>query len=150
MRSTAQNLFAFWIRIEMKVYTSQQVGCQGERVAAKFLKRAGYHILARNKHFGRNELDLVATDKQYIVFVEVKACSVTETDVIHRRPAEAVDRKKRLRTVKAAIAYLNQNKTALCPRFDVIEVYLDRKKRLCPVRVNHIIDAFSSNGNIRR
>lgn len=134
----------------MKVYTSQQIGHRGERVAARFLRREGYRIVARNQHFGRNELDLVAKDKQYIVFVEVKACSVTETDVIHRRPAEAVDRKKRLRTVKAAIAYLNQNKTALCPRFDVIEVYLDREKRLRPVRVNHIIDAFSSNGNIRR
>lgn len=134
----------------MKVYTSQQIGRKGERVAAKFLRREGYRIVAKNQHFGRNELDLVVKDKQYIVFVEVKARSAEGPDTLPNRPAEAVDREKRLRTAKAAFAYLNENKTALCPRFDVIEVYLDRAKRLRPVKINHIIDAFSSNGNIRR
>lgn len=134
----------------MKIYTSRQVGRKGERAAAKFLRRKGYRTVARNRHFGRNELDLVVKNKQYIVFVEVKARSVEGEDTLPYRPAEAVDREKRLRTAKAAIAYLNENKTALCPRFDVIEVYLDRAKKLHPVKINHIIDAFSANGNIRR
>ncbi len=134
----------------MKVYTSQQVGRQGERVAAKFLKRAGYHILARNKHFGRNELDLVAKDKQYIIFVEVKTRSLEGDKEVFWRPADAVDTEKRKRTVTAAVNYLKKYKSPLCPRFDVVEVYLDREKRLRTVRVNHIIDAFSSSGNIRR
>ena len=134
----------------MKIYTSQQVGCRGERVAAKFLKREGYRIVARNQHFGRNELDLVATDKQYIVFVEVKARSFEGDEKVFCRPADAVDLEKRKRTITAAVDYLKKYKSPFCPRFDVIEVYLDRKRRLRPVRVNHIIDAFSSNGNIRR
>ena len=134
----------------MKVYTRQQIGRKGERVAAKFLRRAGYRILARNQHFGRNELDLVVKDQQYIVFVEVKTRSVEGTNITSQRPADAVDREKRTHTSDAAIAYLKEHKTPLCPRFDVVEIYLDRKKRLHTVKINHIIDAFSVNGNIRR
>lgn len=134
----------------MKVYTRQQIGRKGERVAAKFLRRAGYRILARNQHFGRNELDLVVKDRQYIVFVEVKTRSTEGSDISSQRPADAVDLKKRKHTSDAAIAYLKEHKTTLCPRFDVVEVYLDRTKRLHTVKINHIMDAFSANGKIRR
>ncbi len=134
----------------MKEYTRQEIGRRGERVAARFLRRAGYRVLARNRHFGKNELDLVVKNKQYVVFVEVKTRGVLGTEPLKVRPADAVDRDKRERTVAAARNYLYENKTPLAPRFDVVEVYLDRAKRFRPIKVNHIPDAFGANGMIRR
>lgn len=132
----------------MKEYSKAAIGKKGERVAARFLRRKGYHIVARNKHYGKHELDLIVKDKQHLVFVEVKTRSLADgsPDV---RPADAVDLAKRRYTAEAARAHLRENPTALCPRFDVIEVYLARKHRLRVARINHIADAFSVNGRIR-
>ncbi len=133
----------------MKIYTKQEIGKKGERLAARFLRRAGYRVVARNRHFGKNELDLVVKDRTCLVFVEVKARTAEGLEAFTARPAEAVDREKRQRTASAAVAYLKENPTPLCPRFDVVEVYLDRTKRLRPLKINHIIDAFSANGKPR-
>ncbi len=133
----------------MKEYSKDAIGKRGERLAARFLRRAGYRVVARNRHFGKNELDLVVKDKAYIVFVEVKTRTANGTDAFTARPAEAVDREKRVRTADAARAYLKEHPTPLCPRFDVIEVYLDRTKRLRRLKLNHIIDAFSVSGKPR-
>ena len=127
----------------------RKIGKKGERLAAGFLKRAGYRILCRNGHFSHNELDLVAADKQYVVFVEVKTRSYDSPEAALQRPALAVDAQKRSRTVAAAFAYLKEHPTKKVPRFDVIEVYLDRSRRLKPFKFNHIIDAFQANGRIR-
>ena len=135
---------------DVREYTKQEIGRRGERVAARYLRRAGYRLVARNTHFGKNELDLVVKDKQYIVFVEVKARSFAGESVSVTRPADAVDRDKRLRTVTAAKAFLKENKLTLIPRFDVVEVYLDRARHLKPIKVNHIPDAFGASGDIRR
>ena len=134
----------------MREYTKQEIGRRGERAAARYLKRQGYRVLAKNKHFGKNELDLVVKNKQHIVFVEVKTRSFEGTLVSVTRPADAVDHNKRARTVEAAMAYLKACKTALAPRFDVVEVYLDRAKRLRAFKINHIPDAFGVNTKVRR
>ncbi len=134
----------------MRQYTKQEIGRKGERIAARFLRRAGYRLVARNKHFGKNELDLVVKNKRHIVFVEVKTRSFSGGDLPITRPADAVDREKRIHTITAAKDFLKENKTALIPRFDVIEVYLDRTRHLRLVKVNHIPDAFGANANIRR
>ena len=132
----------------MKHFDRATIGRKGERVAARFLKKNGYRIVAKNKHYGKNELDLIAKDKKHIVFVEVKTRSFTDSAPT-TRPAEAVDMEKRRRTAEAGKAYLAENKTALCPRFDVIEVYLLKGRRLRVTRINHIPDAFGVSGRIR-
>ena len=134
----------------MREYTKQEIGRRGERVAARYLKRQGYRIIAKNKHLGKNELDLVAKNKHYVVFVEVKTRSFDGSTLPVTRPADAVDCDKRTRTVQAATAYLKECKIALIPRFDVVEVYLDRTKRLRVFKINHIPDAFGVNTKIRR
>ena len=127
----------------------QKIGRKGERAAARLLRRNGYRILAKNRHFGKNELDIIARDEQYIIFVEVKARTAETLDDFTARPSEAVDREKRRRTVDAALQYLKQRPVALCPRFDVIEVYLLKGRRLRVTRINHIPDAFGVSGRIR-
>ena len=132
----------------MKKYDKATVGKKGERIAARFLRRQGYRIVARNKHYGKNELDLIAKNKDFLVFVEVKTRSFADGEQF-TRPAEAVDLAKRRRTAEAARAHLREHPTAHCPRFDVIEVYLARKRRLPVMRINHIPDAFSVSGHVR-
>ena len=131
----------------MKQYTAQAVGRAGEKAAAKFLKRRGYRILARNKHLGKNELDIVAADRQNILFVEVKARAFDSADAVpDTRPSAAVDVGKRQRTARAAFDYLHTHPTDKAPRLDVVEVYLDRSHKLRPYFINHIENAFSAHG----
>ena len=132
----------------MKLLGKKDIGNIGERAAARFLRRQGCRVLARKCHCGRNELDIVARDGSYIAFVEVKTLTFDSPEQVDRRPSLAVDMAKRKRTVEAARAYLHANPTKLCPRLDVIEVYLDRSKRMKPFYIHHIPDAFSADGSV--
>ena len=98
-------------------------GQRGERIAARYLRRNGCRILARNYRAGRHEIDLIAEDKATgtIVFVEVK----TRTEGGLGRPAEAVDANKQRFLRLAAEQWLSENDARDCSaRFDVIEVLL--------------------------
>jgi len=110
-------------------------GKTGERLAARYLKRNGCRILARNYRAHRHEIDLIALEKRTdtVVFVEVK----TRTSTRFGRPMEAVDADKRRFLRLAAQAWLLENGGAAQPcRFDVIEVLLPERT------VNRITDAF--------
>lgn len=52
--------------------TTTSVGNQGEALACKYLQKLGYKILKRNYRIRGGEIDIIAKDKDYIVFVEVK------------------------------------------------------------------------------
>ncbi len=127
----------------------QKIGLYGEKQAAKYLRKKGYRILSRNRHLGRNELDLIVRNKEYLVFVEVKTRSFDSPEDTVDRPSFAVDYAKRRRMVDAAFAYFKEMRTTLAPRFDVIEVYLDRSHRMKPFKIHHIPDAFGAGGRLR-
>ena len=135
----------------MKLFKNTvSIGRYGEKKALRYLKKQGYRTVARNVHCGRNEIDLIVKNKQYIVFVEVKARSFdAKDDAAANRPSLAVDTAKRERTVQAAKEYLHTNPTRLCPRFDVVEVYLDRLDGHKVFKINHIEGAFDAKGHIR-
>jgi putative endonuclease len=121
------------------------IGRLGEKKAAHFLRNNGYRIVAKNIHISHNEIDIIAKNKDYIVFVEVKARS-TDKDLSYDfvTPAGAVDRKKQQRTIAAARTYLATCKyNALQPRFDVIEVHLDKTDKSV-IHINHITNAFGA------
>ncbi len=133
----------------MMLFSKQDIGKYGEKLAARYLKKKGYRVVGKNLHFGKNELDLIVKNKQFLAFVEVKTRSYENVEEAEQsRPALAVDQEKRLRTVQAAKAYLRAHSTHLCPRLDVVEVYLDRQKRLKPFKIHHIEAAFAANGKI--
>ena len=125
-----------------------EIGRLGETYAAKFLKKNGYRVLERNKHESHNELDLIVTDKEYLVFVEVKARSVSnDLHLPYGSPAAAVDRQKQRRTIQAAQAYLStcrKKDQKKQPRMDVIEVFLDRDSHKL-LKINHIVNAFGAS-----
>ena len=124
--------------------TKAEIGKLGEDTAAKYLKKNGYKIIDRNKHQSHNEIDIIAADKNYIVFVEVKT-RTTGKDLysMYGTPGSAVDYAKQQRTVSAASAYLSQHFTEKQPRFDVIEIYLD-KCTFEILNLNHIINAYGA------
>ncbi len=121
------------------------IGRLGEKYAASFLKKEGYKLVGTNVHCSHNEIDLIVKDKKFIVFVEVKT-RTTDEDLFspYGSPAMAVDRNKQRRTITAARIFLKDNDyPSLQPRFDVIEVYINRDSRKI-LDINHIINAFGA------
>ena len=129
----------------------QYLGRLGEDIACDFLEKNGYTVVGRNLHFSKNELDIVAEDGEYIVFIEVKtrSCLYPESGNFGI-PAHAVDTKKRGNTVKAAGDYLRSYYGGKQPRIDVIEVYMLESKSEFKtptiLKINHIRNAFDAKG----
>lgn len=112
-------------------------GTLGEVYAARYLREHGYRILAANYRSRFGEIDLIASDDEFLVFAEVK----TRTGDF-QRPCEAVDRSKQRKIIRTAACYLANSSYALQPRFDVLEVYLN-KKDADVKEINHMINAFT-------
>ena len=128
------------------------LGKFGEDVAVDFLEKEGYKIVGRNLKFGRHELDIIAEDRYFLVFVEVKtrSCSHPESSN-YGNPGRAVTYKKRTDTIRATYDYLKTHGTQKQPRIDVIEVFLQHvgDNRATPpqiLNINHIRNAFDSRG----
>lgn len=109
-------------------------GLEGEERAAKYLKKHGYSITCKNFQTRFGEIDIIAENKEYIVFVEVKARS--EKSIAE--PREFVDMRKQRKIIKTAEIYLSENSTEKQPRFDVVEVKRENGKTI----INHIANAF--------
>lgn len=122
-------------------------GRWGETLACEYLAKNGYTVLARNYRIGHEELDIIAENEKYIVFVEVKArCGDKES--LYRRPASAVTAKKRAHLAHAAEQYIKSNKSEKFYRCDVIEIYLDEDGTTLR-SLDHIKGAFGAKGRIR-
>ncbi len=119
----------------MVINASQQFGRLGEALAIRHLKKNGYHILARNYRNCFGEIDIVATQGDTIVFVEVKARSSSRFG-----PAKgAVNRVKQQKISRVALGYLKEmRQTNKSARFDVVCV--DSGPKDC--RVEIIANAF--------
>ena len=90
--------------------TTTDIGRFGENAACAYLKANKYKILKQNYFASHNEIDIIAENKQYIVFVEVKTRSSSPNSEFGT-PASAVTYSKQKRTMLAAQAYLNEYKT---------------------------------------
>ncbi len=97
-----------------------EIGKEGENLAASFLEKKSYRILEQNWRSGRAELDIVAYDGTTLVFVEVK----TRTDDIFSRPEQAVNLKKQRLMTRAALAYMQKINHEWAIRFDIVSVIL--------------------------
>ena len=83
---------------------SHNLGQKGEELAADHLKKAGYKILFRNWKWGKHEIDIIAENKDFIVFVEVK----TRTEDFQMHPATAVTNEKQRSIIWAADGYITE------------------------------------------
>lgn len=114
-------------------------GDRGENAAAKFLKRKGYRVLARQFSTRWGELDLICLDGDCIVFAEVKTRRSDSTT----RPGEAVDQRKQRHLTKAAMFWLKQNQLLEHKaRFDIVAVvWPDDSKQ---PQIEHFENAFEA------
>ena len=114
------------------------VGAWGEQIAAEYLRKKRYKLLAAGYRCRFGEIDLIVSDRKYLVFVEVKLRKSGR----FAKALEYVDRRKQDRLRTTAEMYLSQNPTELQPRFDVIEIYApEGMETVCP-EIYHMEDAF--------
>lgn len=116
--------------------TTREIGDRGEDIAAAYLEAKDWIIIDRNYFFEKAEVDIVATDRNYIIFVEVKSRSGT----YFGRPEEYITPQKEANIKKAAEAWVYERKmeTAVV-RFDVISIVLNKKGA---PDIEHFEDAF--------
>ncbi len=113
------------------------IGDKGEQSAVRYLGRIGYEIIATKYRAKTGEIDIIAKDKDCLIFVEVK----TRRSMAYGFPAEAVTLRKQQKIINTALCFLNQRGLAdTACRFDILEVYLSQDTVHC----NHIINAFGS------
>lgn len=98
---------------------STRLGQWGEEQAALFLQRQGYEIVERRWRCRFGEIDLIARNREYLIFVEVKL----RKNAAFAHAREFVDFRKQEKLRTTARLYLASHPTRLQPRFDVAEVY---------------------------
>ncbi len=110
-------------------------GRAGEKAVADYIKSRKMNVVEKNYVTPFGEIDIIAEDDDYIVFIEVK----TRSGDRYGAPSEAVDKTKRKHIVDSAKYYLKvTNSTEAFTRFDVAEVFSDNGS----YAVNYIEDAF--------
>jgi putative endonuclease len=113
---------------------SHTLGQEGEDLAAEHLKKAGYKVLFRNWKWGKYEIDIIAENKDFIAFVEVK----TRTDEYQMHPVTAITKEKQRSIIWAAEGYLKKFYIDKESRFDVITII----KKETEFDIDHIEGAF--------
>ena len=113
-------------------------GAWGEALAAEYLRKKRYKIEAAGYSCKFGEIDLIVSNRKYLVFVEVKLRKSAD----FAAAMEYVDRRKQDRLRATASIYLSQNPTDLQPRFDVIEIYASDGTSTIRPEIRHMEDAF--------
>jgi putative endonuclease len=114
----------------------QLLGQHGESKASTYLKKKGYKIITTNSRCRYGEIDIIAQNDEFVVFIEVK----TRTSKKFGGPAAAVDLRKQIQISKTAHHYLaGQGNEEIDARFDVISVLTHKGKA---TEIEHIVDAF--------
>lgn len=111
------------------------LGKLGEDLAFKKIKKMGYKCIARNYKCPLGEIDIIAKQKGYLVFLEIKTRKGRNTD----QAKEAVTQRKKRQISKAALAYMKENDCCdVKSRFDVVAVSINQEK----TEIEVIQDAF--------
>ena len=122
----------------------RKIGNFGEREAEKLLRKKGYKILERSFVFNDAEIDLIAKNAEFTVFVEVKTRKYGVFNPSEPRPSSSVTPKKQRAIIGAARGYLAFATSERKIRFDVIEVLYDGDERNRRVReIQHLEGAFN-------
>lgn len=111
-----------------------ETGQSGEVIAKEYLIDQGYNILETNYRNKIGEIDIIAMDRDILVFVEVK----TRRDYSYGYAFEAVNIKKQRKIINTSMVYIKyKHLIDLQLRYDIIEVYLTKT-----LKINHLDNAF--------
>jgi putative endonuclease len=113
-------------------------GAWGEAVAAEYLRKKRYELVAAGYRCRFGEIDLIVKDRKFLVFVEVKLRKSAD----FAKALEFVDRRKQDKLRITASMFLSQNPSNLQPRFDVIEIYAPEGPQTRKPQIFHLEDAF--------
>jgi putative endonuclease len=103
---------------------NKDLGKKGEEIALRFLKKKGYRIIETNYVCKLGEMDLIAKEKDTLVFIEVK----TRTSMHFGPPQLAVTNFKQRQLSKVALSFLKEKKLEdVKARFDVVAILLGQK-----------------------
>ncbi len=112
------------------------LGKSGEEVAIAYLKKNKFKVIERGFRFHRGEIDIIAYERDTLVFIEVKTRKSLEFGL----PEESVTSFKQQQIRKIAEAYLAMRSLRNVPcRFDILSLFFSPKDGY---RVNHLRDAF--------
>lgn len=118
---------------------SYKLGIKGEEIAEKYLLQKGYEILEKNYHSQQGEVDIIAREKDFLVFVEVKNYSYRS----YGSPVGAVGKSKKQSVIHAAQTYIYKNNIKdTYSRFDVVTIF---QKYDGSRIIEHFKDAFYVN-----
>jgi putative endonuclease len=102
----------------------KELGKKGEELAIRFLKKKGYRMIEKNYVCKMGEMDLIAREKDTLVFIEVK----TRTSTTFGPPQLAVNPKKQSQMSKVALHFLKEKRLEdVKARFDVVAILLGPK-----------------------
>ncbi len=110
-------------------------GIEGEKLAADFLIKKGYEIIARNYRHKHVEIDLIVKKDNWLIFVEVK----TRSSIAFGYPEEFVDYAKEKNILYAADHYTYKNNWQGNVRYDIVSILL---KGIGDPEIVHFEDAF--------
>ena len=129
-----------------KANTRRALGQQGEELAAAYLVRLGYDIVSRNWRTRTGELDIVAREGEWLIFVEVRARRIgrAASEPTLGRPEESVTPRKQLQLISMADAYLFEIPWSGSWRIDVIALEIRPDGSIA--RLNHLRDAVGGVG----
>jgi putative endonuclease len=117
---------------------NKDLGKKGEELALRFLKKRGYRIIEKNYVCKMGEMDIIAKEKDTLVFIEVK----TRTSTLFGPPQLAVNSSKQRQLSKVALNFLKEKQLEdVKARFDVVAILLVQKGE----EIELIKDAFELN-----
>jgi putative endonuclease len=143
-------LFDFLHRQPAPRTAKQKTGDAGERAAERFLRKAGFRIVARNVTYPQGEVDLVALEKAAgtLCFVEVRSRTVTDGAEPAISPEASVTLAKRRRVIRAARQFAQERRAKdRVIRFDVVTVRFAGDDHAAP-DIRYYPGAFDGRGQL--
>lgn len=114
----------------------QELGSLGERLAQKSLKKRGYHIIETNFRCRMGEIDIIAKQRDQLVFIEVR----TKSNLAFGTPEESITEGKKRKLISSALTYISTHQnTPASWRIDFVAVEINNKGK--PQRIEVIENA---------
>ena len=130
---------------ESSAKSNRSLGRAGESIACDFLVKNGFQIVKRNYTVRGGEIDIIAENEKYIIFVEVKTRTAGHSVEKYGRGAAAVNSTKKEHFLFAVKSYMRAFPSEKKPRIDVIEIPLENFAGSVATKISHCPNAFGSS-----
>lgn len=130
---------------ENSAKSNRSLGRAGESIACDFLIKNGFSVIKRNYTVRGGEIDIIAENEKYIIFVEVKTRTAGHSIEKYGRGAAAVNSTKKEHFLFAVKSYLRAFPSEKKPRIDVIEITLKNFDGCVVPKISHYSNAFGNS-----